>query len=268
MKNKWFAYAASLLMTAMIVAASVFLPRVLLVRQEDRMLGVENNQGIRQYQSRVFPRASSTPSPSPSSAVQPTERPSGVSLEDLAVKIQLLENSGGSETYQREPIEGEMNMKQAVKSSIEQVEEYVKGAAMLPVAGFPNGYDVTATLNTIRGKTGATLDYWSITLVTSPDLTNANAGISLILDAETGVILSYKMSVNTQEAPDLSAGATFIASRLGLEGSVLEHSPKETENDSATWVCGDKSLFINLFCSNTGDTAAMSMNMSTRLLIR
>jgi hypothetical protein len=265
MRNKWLAYAASLVLTASVVTASLFLPQVLLQRQEDRMLGVDINQG----QSHLLPEASyaSAPSLSPTlTAGSSTAQPS-YSLENIVDKIRLLENASAESTYQHEPTEGEMTMKQAVACGIDQITEYMKAGAMLPLANFPDDYAVLATLNTIHSKTGETMDYWSIKFAVNSDSTDRNSGINMLMDAVTGTILSYNMSLNPQQKqPDLIAGVTFIAAKLGLEGSILDDTVTGTQVDSVTWVSGNKSLYITLSCSASGVTA-MSMKMSTQLQV-
>lgn len=268
MKSKWPVYTTMLVVTATIVTVSLFLPQILLEHQEARMLGVDSYQPARSYPGRLFPKPSCEPAATPSPAATggtATATPQGSSFEDIMGKVRLLENGSENTTRQNEPSQSELTMKQAVNRGMEQITAYGKAGAMLPLGNFPDDYSVNAKLYTMQSMTGITMDYWSIKFASKSQAPGESGGVSLTMDAQTGTLLSYNMSVNAQQQPpDLIAGITYLAASIGLDGSILEVKPADSAQETATWASGNHDLFMTLTCSSDGSATALSMNLSTK----
>ncbi len=272
MKSKWLAYAASLLLTAVLVTASVFLPRALLQRQERGKLGVENLQGVSPYRSRLFPRMS--PTPAPTQAPSPTETPDPLSSDQtkrLHSIFQLYENISENSTIQREPLEGEMNMKVAVKTSMEKLARMMESGAIPPLPDFPNNYDVNASMNSVmdtNGQIGFT--YWNLNYYTNAKLAKTSGGISFMMDAQTGDILSIKMHVGSAaEGFHLDKAAAVICRDLRISGKLVTIEPEDKGGpESAVWIADEKILNIYFFLSRMEDSTTFSMNISTQQTYR
>lgn len=277
MKSKWPAYAASLLATAAVVASTVFLPQALIGRQARALLGQERILVNGHYQSRPYPKPTDTPTASPSPTATPmyTGEPTSPALDDrsrqILEKVLLMEDTDSTRQFQREPGDGEMDMKKAVNTCIKLLMERMKTRVMPSLANFPDDYEMTAYLNTVVSLDGLRqFDYWTISFYTNPEVTKSNGGISLMMDAETGDILQFKMYAGGKAAESVSIGdaTKLLATSLGINGKLMLTDGIDDGSESAVWISSDKKLFLNVYLTAGKDSASMSMNISTKMPFR
>ncbi len=270
MKNKALLYTASLLCTAAVVASSVFLPRALLDRQERVRLGAETVLINGSYHSRQHPRPTPVPtaSPEPTSTVAPSPTaPSNWLEEELLKKVRMMEDPG-NRTIQRQPGEGDMTMKKAVDLCIKQLENLVKSNAILPLPNFPGDYTMNASLNTVFSTNdGEEFHYWSISFGTNTERTKNQAGIGLIMDAETGSVLQFKMHSDSLEINGflLTDALKSIASGLGMTGKVMKLPDRESGQQTAVWVSYDKKLFLTMYMTQDHQQGTLALVIDTHL---
>lgn len=264
MRNKWLGYAASLVLAAALVTASIFAPSALLSRKEAAMLGDVSYRNYGNYPNRTVIRPTVTPSPSPAPSAS-----GSVSIVDNTAQIRrkmlIMENSAGSMEIQ-EPSGNDINMKMALVQCSEQIKNFIKAGAIPPLVNFPDEYTVNARMQTATTSQGDSYDFWSISFTTNAKLTKAHSSINMTVDAQTGAIYFMKMyTASTSGNLSTPDAARYITQTLGVDGSVQVQPSQIKGTDSAIWVSSDRSLFISFYHQTTPDGSAFSMYMSTKL---
>lgn len=276
MRNKWAGYAAALLLTAALVTSSVFMPSILLEQRESRILGNVNFVDNPAYKARTYPQITLTPTKAPPSPAtptplpEPTEGPLAYDTRQLLQKILLMEQYSSNAVLISEPAADDIGMKDALAICYKQLAILMKANAIPALANFPGVYSTDASLWSVSDDSGTSFfDYWTISINTNPKLTKRNGGISLILDARTGSILSIKMYSGSINAKiNLAETARILAANLRVDGILNMLPAKKGEPEMAQWIAKDKSLYIIFYLSTGTGGTSLTMNISTHPVFR
>ncbi|WP_238883392.1 hypothetical protein [Clostridium sp. YIM B02551] len=240
--NKAVKYTLMVLIACIIITLSVLMPGIMLSKSEEGILNHsvvmsgENNSVKQNPSNNLEPRAESL-------------------AESLAKKVALYEKYSHEGTLVKESTEGSMGMREAIAKSTKQISAIIDKQGLPNLSGFPESYNVDAELREIK-ENSTVLQYWNINL--SP---KNNKGISLAIDANTGVLLGFKFTINESSTINIEDMAEVIANQMNMPGRLVSLNNKQYQN--AVWSFDNSSLSMNLLISEQVGYTIFSMDLST-----
>ncbi|MBL4933655.1 hypothetical protein [Clostridium paridis] len=248
--NKAVKYTLMVLMACIIITLSVFMPGIMLSKSEESIINHsvvmsgENNSVNPNTQNDLEPKAQSI-------------------AESLAKKVALYEKYSHEGALVKESTTGSMGMREAIATSTKQISAIIDKKGLPNLSGFPESYNVDAELREIK-ENSTVLQYWNINLSPKNDEGRNNKGISLAIDANTGVILVFKFTINESSTINIEDMAETIAVHMNMPGRLVSLNKKQLQN--AVWSFDNSSLSMNLQINEQAGYTIFSMSLETESL--
>ncbi len=245
MTNK-LRYILTALITGTIVGCSVLLPGIFLHKMDYGIIGYSHVAENGYATPKNTGNPSSGPSASSSSAGLSTV-PDDDRLKQYIENIRIFEHGEKSSQLSRSPTDGNLTTREAVDKGVSYISSLLDENALLPLDQFPKAYEVSAEMREITGeKPDDTMQYYIISFFKDNTSSKIQTGITIMLDAKTGMILYAQSMIDHIVSIDTTAAVQAVTSKLHLDG--LLQSTSESENtQTALWAIKDSDLVFRLY---------------------
>jgi hypothetical protein len=245
--NRRVKYTLMVFIAGIIITSSVLMPGIMLNKSKEGMI----NHSI------VMSGENYSVKQNPSSDLEPRAESLA---ESLAKRVTIYEKYSDKGTLAKESTAVSMGMREAISISTKQILFIMDKQGLPKLSGFPGSYNVDAELREIKDN-NTVLQFWNINLSPKNNEDKDLNGISVALDASTGVILNFKLISRESSTINIEDMAEAISEQMNMPGRLISLSKRELQN--AVWSFNNSSLLMNIQLNKQIGYTIFSMSLET-----